>query len=61
MVRLADLTDDFYEYDADNYRVVGKRSNKIISFGNKVKVKILATDLERRSMDLQLISVEKQF
>ncbi|MBK9509117.1 MAG: ribonuclease R [Cytophagaceae bacterium] len=58
MVRLADLTDDFYEYDADNYRVVGKRSNKIIGFGNKVKVKILATDLERRSMDLQLISVE---
>jgi ribonuclease R len=58
MVRLADLTDDFYEYDADNFRVVGRRKNKIIGFGNAVRVKIKATDLERRSMDLELVSVE---
>jgi ribonuclease R len=58
MVRLADLTDDFYEYDADNFRVVGRRKGKIIGFGNTVRVKIKATDLEKRSMDLELISVE---
>jgi ribonuclease R len=58
MVRLAELTDDFYEYDAENFRVVGKRKGLIIGFGNAVKVKIKATDLERRSIDLELVSVE---
>lgn len=58
MVRLADLNDDFYEYDAENFRVVGKKSGKMIGFGNAAKVQILNTDLQRRSMDLKLISVE---
>lgn len=57
MVRLADLNDDFYELDKENYRVVGKRGGRVISFGEAVKVRVKATDLERRSMDLELVSV----
>jgi ribonuclease R len=56
MVRLADLSDDYYEYDADNFRVIGRSGGKIIGFGSDVTVKILGTDLEKRSMDLQLIT-----
>ncbi len=55
MVRLADLSDDYYEYDADNYRVFGQRKGRIIGFGDTVKVSIKGTDLERRSMDLILL------
>ncbi len=54
MVRLADLKDDYYDYDADNYRIIGQRKGKIIGFGDEVKVSIKETDLERRSMDLNL-------
>jgi ribonuclease R len=62
MVRLADLNDDYYEFDADNYRVMGKKTGKVIGFGNQVKVKVKATDIERRSIELELISVEgKEF
>ncbi len=57
MVRLADLTDDYYEFDADNYRVVGRKSNRIIGFGQEVKVKVKSTDLDRRSIDLELVSI----
>lgn len=60
MVRLADLNDDYYEYDADNYRVVGRKSGRVIGFGQVVKVKVKATDMERRSIDLELISIEGQ-
>ncbi len=59
MVRLADLSDDFYEFDAENFRVIGRRTGKTIGFGSDVKVKILGTDLEKRSMDLQLVSAGK--
>ena len=58
MVRLADLADDYYEYDADNYRVVGRKSGRVIGFGQSVKVKVKATDMERRSIELELVSVE---
>ena len=62
MVRLADLNDDYYEWDKENYRVVGKRTGRVINFGEAVKVKVKNTDLERRSMDLELISIgEKLF
>lgn len=57
MVRLADLNDDFYELDKENFRIVGKRTGRIITFGEAVKVRVKATDLERRSMDLELVGV----
>ena len=57
MVRLGDLKDDFYELDKANYRVVGKRSGKVINFGDAVKVVVKGTDLERRSMDLELVGI----
>lgn len=60
MVRLADLNDDYYEYDADNYRVVGRKSGRVIGFGQAVKVKVKSTDMERRSIELELLSIEGQ-
>lgn len=57
MVRLGDLKDDFYELDKANYRIVGKRTGRVINFGDTVKVSVKGTDLERRSMDLELISI----
>jgi ribonuclease R len=55
MVRLADLNDDYYDFDPDNYRVIGQRNGRMIGFGDAVKVTIKATDLEKRSMDLDLV------
>jgi ribonuclease R len=57
LVRLADLNDDYYDYDADNYRVIGQRKGRIIGFGDAVKVSIKGTDLENRSIDLDLLEV----
>ena len=55
MVRLADLSDDYYYFDEANYRVVGQRTNKFITLGDDVKVKIVRTDINRRIIDLELI------
>ncbi len=56
MVRISDLPDDFYEHDPDNYRLIGRNSKRIITFGDKVVVSVKATNLERRSIDLTLIT-----
>ncbi len=60
MIRLAELKDDYYELDKANYRVVGRRSGRVINFGDIVKVRVLATDLERRSMDFELIALAQK-
>lgn len=54
MVRFADMGDDHYEHDKDNFRVVGMRTKRIISFGDKVQVRVKATNLEKRTIDLLL-------
>lgn len=55
MVRLSDLTDDFYELDEANYRLIGRHTKKIIAFGDLVKVKVLQADLLKRTLDLMLV------
>jgi ribonuclease R len=52
MVRLADMKDDFYEFEEKNYRVIGRRRKLIYRLGDEVKVRIKKTDIDRRTMDL---------
>lgn len=52
MVRLADMKDDFYEFEERNYRVIGRRRKKIYRLGDEVSVRIKKTDVDRRTMDL---------
>ena len=58
LVRMSGLSDDFYEFDKENLRIVGKRSGRVITFGDAVLVKVKETNLGRRSMDLWLVSIK---
>ncbi|WP_071781098.1 ribonuclease R [Adhaeribacter aquaticus] len=60
MVRLADLDDDYYELDAQNYRVIGKRNKRIISFGDEVYVVVKAANLNDRTIDLTLVDASDE-
>ncbi len=52
MVRMSEMTDDFYEFDEDNYRIIGKRNKKMLSLGDKVVVEVVDTNIDRRTIDL---------
>ncbi len=52
MIRLADLDDDYYEFDEKNYRVIGRKRGIIYRLGDRVKVRIKKTDIDRRTIDL---------
>ncbi|GAB2764434.1 ribonuclease R [Rhabdobacter roseus] len=54
LVRMNDLGDDYYELDKENYRLLGQRTKKVYTFGDKVQVRVKDTNLARRSMDLYL-------
>lgn len=55
MVRLSDIDDDHYEYDEDNFRIVGRNNKRMITFGDTVTVKVKHTDLRNRTMDLTFV------
>ena len=55
MVRLVDLTDDYYEFDQKNYRVIGQKNKRMFTLGDKVKVAVKATDIDKRTIDLVFV------
>ena len=52
MIRLSDLTDDFYEFDERNYRIVGRKKRKVYTLGDRIKVRVKKTDIDKRLIDL---------
>ncbi|NEM96357.1 ribonuclease R [Pontibacter burrus] len=60
MVRLSTLNDDYYELDADNYRIIGRQNKRIISFGDEVIVEVVSANLAERTIDLELIETLKK-
>jgi len=56
MIRLKDISGDFYSLDEKNYRIVGERTKKVFSLGDKVKFKVLRADTEKRTLDYGLVN-----
>ncbi|HZS42997.1 MAG TPA: ribonuclease R [Candidatus Paceibacterota bacterium] len=56
MVRLRDLTDDYYIFDQKNYAIVGEKTKKKYTLGDKVKIKVKAADLEKKTLDYQFVN-----
>ena len=54
MISLRSLEDDYYVLDKENYRLIGKRTNKEFALGDEVKVVVDRVDLEARIIDFIL-------
>ncbi len=51
MIRMANRLDDRYEFDETNYRYVAKRSGKVYSLGDNVRIIVKRADLIRKQLD----------
>jgi ribonuclease R len=51
MVRISDLTDDYYIFDEASYQLVGEMTRKIYKLGQKVKVIVSGTDRLLKTID----------
>lgn len=56
MVRLNQLTDDIYTYEEDKYLIKGINTGQIFRLGDNVKVIIRDTNLQKRTIDFELVS-----
>ncbi len=55
LVRISDIGNDFYIFEKENYRIIGKNTKKRYTLGDKVKIRVKSVDLERKSIDYELM------
>ncbi|QCX34663.1 ribonuclease R [Caloramator sp. E03] len=55
LVHISNMDDDYYIYDEKRYTLIGEKFKKIYRLGDKVKVKVIKTDIENRTIDFTLV------
>ncbi|MEX2014301.1 MAG: RNB domain-containing ribonuclease, partial [Parcubacteria group bacterium] len=55
MVKLRDMKDDFYELNEKLYAIVGRNTGQKYSLGDKIRVRLVASDPERKTLDFQFV------
>ena len=55
LIRFNNLKDDYYYFDEDNYRIIGRQHGYVYRLGDKVNVVIKKVNLDSRQMDLELV------
>ena len=55
MVPLRDIKSDFFEFDADRYRIIGRRTKVVYNLGDPVRIRVKKTDLDRKLLDYELV------
>ena len=56
MVSVREMKDDYYYFDEDEYSMVGRSGHRRYTLGDKVRVKVLRTDMERKHLDFSMVT-----
>lgn len=54
LIAMRKFNDDFYYIDEDNYTLVGLHHDKTYRFGDDIRVKVVAVDLQKKQLDFDL-------
>lgn len=55
MIRMKDMMDDYYEYDEEQYSLVGRNRGKKYRLGDSVRVQVINVSEQERHLDLMLV------
>ena len=55
LVHVRDMDDDYWEYDARQYALVGAHTRRVIRLGDPVRVQVAAAHVETRKVDLLFV------
>ncbi|MSR71464.1 MAG: ribonuclease R [Candidatus Taylorbacteria bacterium] len=51
MIKLRDMTDDYYELDKKKYAIIGTKTGKKYQLGDKLRFKVKSADLDKKTLD----------
>lgn len=55
LVRMKDLSDDYYLFDEQRYQLKGRSRGKVYRLGDTVRVQVVSVNPERREIDFRLV------
>ena len=60
MVRLRDIKDDHYDFDEEQYAIIGRKSKNMYQLGDEVYITVKNADLVKRHLDFNLIGKKER-
>ena len=54
LIKISSMKDDHYIFDSEKMRITGRNSEKIFRLGQPIRVLVIDTDIEKRTIDLEL-------
>ncbi|MCR4569370.1 MAG: ribonuclease R [Bacteroidales bacterium] len=60
MVSYRTIRGDFYVFDEDHYRAVGRRTHHSLRLGDPVRIRVKGTNLEQKLLDYELVEPEHE-
>lgn len=54
LIRISSMKDDYYNFDDQKIRIVGKRSKKIYQLGQSINIIVVNTDINKKNIDLEI-------
>lgn len=51
MINIRNIGNDFYEFDKKTYSIIGQKTNKRFTLGDPIKFKVMAADLDKKTLD----------
>lgn len=55
LVHISTLAEDFYDFEPESHRIVGRRSGKQYRLGDLIRVTVVHVDVDRRELDFRLV------
>ncbi|REK74473.1 ribonuclease R [Paenibacillus paeoniae] len=58
LVRLSDLTDDYYHFHELHMVLIGERTSKVYRIGDEVKIRIARVDMNEYNIDFEMVDMK---
>ncbi|MCZ8513937.1 ribonuclease R [Paenibacillus filicis] len=58
LIRLSDLTDDYYHFHEAQHALIGERTSKIYRLGDEVQVRVARVNMDERTIDFEMVHMK---
>ena len=60
MIPLRTIRSDFFEFDEKNFRIVGRRTRRVFTLGDPVRIRVKSANLDQVLLDYELVEPEHE-
>jgi ribonuclease R len=60
LIRLSDLTDDYYHYHEMQHALIGERTSKVFRIGDEAKVRVARVNVAEHTIDFEMVNMKSR-